>query len=73
MYSQATQEQIMIWRAKARDGTMTIEEQRDAIAHMRADRKRAGETSGKARTTKAKTAAKKDIDSDGLLGELEGL
>lgn len=73
MYTPLTQEQIMLWRAKARDGTMTLEEQKAAIAHMRADRKRAGETSAKAKTKKAETKAKKDINSDDLLAGLEGL
>jgi hypothetical protein len=73
MYSQATQEQIIAWRTKARDGTLTREEMKQAIDILRADRKRAGETSAKSKTKKAATAAKKDIDSDGLLDELAGL
>ncbi len=62
---------IQIWRAKAADGTITLEEMRQAIAAIRVERVSAGERSSaskaKAATTKAKAAP---IDADALLASL---
>lgn len=57
-------------RQKARDNTATTAELRHALTLLRGDRIRAQATSAKSKTAKAATAAKKDIDSDALLGEL---
>ncbi len=61
---------IQLLRQKSREGTITIEELREAIALMREDRVGAGEASTKSRTKKAVKAA---INSDDLLGQLDGL
>lgn len=62
---------IQEWRQKAREGTMTLEDTRDALAALRADRAVSAATSAKAKTASAK--AKKVVNSDDLLGELDGL
>lgn len=67
------QTQIQIWRQKAREGTLTQEEMRQAIAALRQDRVAASATSAKARATKSAATAKKNINSDDLLGELDNL
>ena len=62
---------IQLWREKARNGTITTEEMRDALAQIRADRLGAGQrsTASKVRTSTAKAKAA-PIDSDALLDEL---
>lgn len=63
------QSKIALWRAKALDGTITIEELREAVAAMRQDRKSAAVASDKSRRAKAKA----EIPSaDDMLGELGG-
>lgn len=71
MYTPETQQKIFLWRQKIADGTMTREEQREAIQALRQDRIRASATSAKAKTRKA--AEKKVINSDDLLAGLEDL
>jgi hypothetical protein len=73
LVSQETLLQIATIRTKAREGTATREELRQALELMRADRTRAGDVSGKVKTTRAAKTAEKNIDSDALLGELGGL
>lgn len=58
------------WRQKARDGTLTQEDQREAVAAIRQGRKSAAITSEQARRTKAKSVVK---SADELLGELGAL
>jgi hypothetical protein len=62
---------IQIWRQKSLDGTITIDEMRQAIAAIRAERMGAGVKSAaskeKKETAKTKSAP---IDSEALLGEL---
>lgn len=61
------QSRIALWRAKALDGTITIEELREAVAAMRQDRKSAAVASDKSRRAKAKA----EIPSaDDMLSEL---
>ena len=70
------------WRGKAREGTLTVDEMREAVLFMRAGRVHAAATKAKRastaaaaaagtssspRTLKAKAAA---VDSDALLGSL---
>lgn len=59
------------WRQKARDGVLTKEECREAIALLREGRQlaSAASTSSKSR----KTTTKKSVDTASLLDELEGL
>ena len=64
---------IQLWRAKSSDGTITLEEMRDAIAAIRKERVDAGAKSAVAKERKTSTATKAKaapIDSDALLGEL---
>lgn len=67
------QTQIQLWRQKSREGTMSIEDYREAIAHIRQGREAASKTSDKARTTRATAKAKANVNSDDLLSELDGL
>ena len=62
-----TNSKIAIWRAKAADGTLTLEEMRKAIIVLRASRVGAALASAKARRAKAKA----EIPSaDDMLAEL---
>lgn len=64
---------IQIWRAKARDGTLTQEDMRNAIAAMRKERVGAAAVSTASKEKKASTAQKKlPIDSDAMLDDLMG-
>lgn len=67
------QAQIQIWRQQAREGTMTQEDFMKAFAHLRQDRVRASEVSSASKARKSTATAKKNINSDDLLGELDGL
>jgi len=71
--SQELQAKIQLWRKKAREGTLTQEEMREAIAALRQDRIGAAGTSAASRERKATTRAKKNISSEELLNELDGL
>lgn len=63
---------LQMWRTKCADGTISVEEMREAIAAIRKERVTASEVSGASRTRK--TAEKKSkttpVDSAALLGEL---
>lgn len=62
---------IQIWRQKSLDGTITLEEMRQAIAAIRRERTGAGVKSAASREKKATTKAKAaPINSDDLLSEL---
>lgn len=62
MYSPELASKIALWRQKSAEGTMTIEEYREAIAELRAGRVTAAQSKAK-----PKKAA---IDEDELLGGL---
>lgn len=64
---------IQLWRQKAREGTLTQEEMREAIAALREDRIGAAAVSGASRERKATSRAKASVNSDDLLSELDGL
>jgi lipopolysaccharide export system protein LptC len=69
--SQTIQEKIQEWRRKSAEGTMTIDDMREAIAAIRKERVQASEVSKKSRTKKADAKAKQEpVDSDDLLKEL---
>lgn len=72
--SEVIQSNIQLWRAKALDGSITREEMKEALAQIRSERVGASERSSasKARTSTAKAKAA-PIDSNSLLGELDGL
>lgn len=77
MYDLITQAKVALWRRKAIDGTLTKEEQREAVAHLAGSRQSAfaAATSAKGtRTAKAKGKAAVDaIDPDAdLLEMMEG-
>lgn len=60
--------QLILWRAKAVDGTLTQEEMKASVLLMREDRKRAGPSTGEAsRRKKAKAEIK---SADEMLDEL---
>lgn len=66
--SENVQLKVAGWREKARAGTLTQEEMRDAIIFLRGER-----TAGVASAAKARSAAKPAVSVDTLFGELDGL
>jgi hypothetical protein len=66
-------DKVAEWRAKARDGTLTKEEMREAIAALRAARGKTPAATGGTKTKAAAAAKAKKPDGDDLLSELEGL
>lgn len=63
---------IQLWRQKSADGSITLEEMRDAIAAIRKERVEKSITSDASTQRKATAKAKAvPIDSDDLLKELE--
>jgi hypothetical protein len=58
------------YRRKSADGTITLEEMREAVKLMRQGRLAAATTASKSRSTKTSAAP---VNSDTLLAELEGL
>lgn len=64
------QSKIILWRQKAVEGTLTIEEMKEAITVLRAGRVGAAIASDASRRKKAKAVIP---SADDLLGELEGL
>lgn len=59
---------IQIWRQKSLDGTITLDEMRQAIAAIRKERVGAAEKSSTSRTTKATAKAKAaPVDGEALL------
>lgn len=67
------QMKIQEWRAKAREGALTQDEMREAIAALRKDRGSVAQATAGSKTTAARKAAAKKPDGDDLLSELEGL
>jgi hypothetical protein len=62
---------IQLWRQKSRDGTITLEETRQAIAAIRKERTAASTVSAGSREKKATAKVKAaPIDSNDLLSEL---
>ena len=59
------------WRTKARAGTLTLEETREAIKVLRAGRSLIAPATGGSKTNRTAKAAKPS--GDDLLSELEGL
>lgn len=71
MTSEVILSNIQIWRQKARDGTMTVEEQRQAIDAIRKERIGASAVSAASKTKTAAAKAKAaPIDSDAMLDSL---
>jgi len=68
------QAKISGWRLKAAEGTLTLEEMKEAIIYLRAGRMSAAASANTARRASAAGAKKTVIsNSDDLLSELEGL
>jgi len=61
------QSKITMWRAKAADGTITLEEMKEAVAALREGRRTAAVSPERARTAKAKAAIP---NADDMLAEL---
>lgn len=66
-FTPEVQAKIQIWRERARAGTLTQDEMREAIVVLRQDRVRASAVSATARKRKA------PVDAEALLGELDNL
>lgn len=60
-------------REKSKQNTLTMEDMKEIIVLMRQGRVAAAATSAKAKATKSTATAKKNINSDDLLSELDGL
>ena len=67
----ATQTRLQELREKSKMNTITIEEMKEAVTLMREGRVAASATSAKAKATKS--AAKKSVDSEDLLSQLDAL
>jgi hypothetical protein len=65
------QMKVEIWRAKARAGTMTMEDMKEAVKALRAGRSLISQATGGSKTNAKAKAAKPN--GDDLLSELEGL
>jgi hypothetical protein len=64
---------MQLYREKASAGSLTREEMREIIVLLQEGRVQAAATSAKSGVRKTAAKAKANIDSDGLLGELEDL
>jgi hypothetical protein len=69
MYSPELSAQVAAWRQKAREGTLTQEEMKEAIKVLRVERAQASPTA----TSTKRTAAKAKPSGDDLLSQLEGI
>lgn len=68
MASEVIDMKVSDWRRKAREGNLTVEEMKMALAAIRNERMGAGAVSAKSTTTKRTAKAKAaPIDSDDLL------
>lgn len=66
--------QVEIWRAKCRDGTMTLEEYKEVITALRGGRKATSQaTAGTKAAGRSKAAKAAPISGDDLLSELDGI
>lgn len=63
-------QQVAVWRQKAAEGTLTLDEMKEAIKLLRAGRESAASASDAARRKKARVEVK---SADELLSELDGL
>lgn len=73
MYSPQESAEIQLYRQKVNDGTITKEELQRGLALLRKGRSSAHATSAASKERKAGAAAKKNVNSDALLGELDGM
>lgn len=73
MLSPEMQSRLAELRQKSRDNTISKEELQEALSMMRQERVGASATSATAKARKSTAAAKKNIDSDDLLNQLDNL
>lgn len=69
--SPETQLKIMEWREKSRQGTLTIDEMREAIALLRKDRGAVAQATAGSKVTKARATAAKKPSGDDLLNQID--
>lgn len=70
-YSLETQARIAVWRQKCLEGTITLEEMREAVAIMRGDRRNAAQANASGTSGARRAKAKAVIPSaDDMLDEL---
>jgi hypothetical protein len=70
MISPELQSKLFLWRQKSDNGTITLEEMREAVKELRAGRLTAGMA---AKTTGSRKAKGPTQSADAMLSELEGL
>ena len=75
MSAQSPEMQLKIaeWRQKAREGTLTQDEMKEAIAALRKDRGSVAQATAGSKTTRTRKAAAAKPNSDDLLSELDGI
>lgn len=61
------------WRAKAADGSLTLDEMREAIKVLRANRMSTAEAAAKSKSGGRKKAPAAPVDAGNLLDQLNGL
>jgi len=61
------------WRRKAAEGTLTLEDNKEIIKHLRAGREAIPQAKAGSAKTKAARGAKPTINSDDLLAGLEDM
>jgi hypothetical protein len=71
MLSPELQSKMLIWRQKSKEGTITIDEMKEAIIALRESRKTAAETSSSPRAKSKSPPSDKKVED--MLSELEGL
>lgn len=73
MYTPQESQTILNFRQKVNNGTITREELKEGLALLAKARAGAHATSAASKERKSSAAAKKNVNSDALLSELEGL
>ncbi len=68
-----TQIKLAEWRRKAREGTLTVEESREALKFLRADRLSAGTATTKASKSKSIKAQAAAVDTQALKDRFKAL
>lgn len=61
------------WRRKSADGTITLDEMREAVKAMRANRMSSAEAAAKSKSTGGKKKSSTPVDAGSLLDQLNGL
>lgn len=65
--------QISIWRAKSADGTISLEELREAVKTLRENRMNSAEAAAKSKAGGSKKTKAAPVDAGNLLDQLNGL